>query len=64
MTTRNEIHMTVQDASGHAIVLDRLVRPEYVSKLVDQAIDENEGDLTVTLSVRRFQGEPFRRVAA
>ncbi len=61
MTT---ITMTVQDAVGHAIVLNRLIRPEYVSKLVDQAIDENEGNLTVTLSVNRYQSETFRRVAS
>lgn len=60
----NTIHMTVQNDDGYAIVLDRLIRPEYVSKLVEQAIDENEGDLTVTLSVVRHQNSAFRRVAS
>ncbi len=62
MTTRTEVHMTVQDVDGHAIILNQLIKPENVAGRVDYVMAQHGGDLTITLSVNRYEQEKFRRI--
>jgi len=61
MSTRVEVHMSLQDEDGHCIVKNRVMRPEQVVEFVSSIVEGAE-NYKITLDVHSFHDEPFRRI--